>query len=79
MTSFPVGIKTLIAREWYEMDEKLLQNANSKLESAFQKTRFSTSLDAPLMPKSWWRHFRFEENASYFKTVPDGRKVTTER
>ena len=49
MTSFTVGIKTHITRERYEMDKKLLQNANSKSGSAFQKTYFSTSPDAPFM------------------------------
>ena len=37
MTSFPVRIKTLITQEQYEMDEKLLQNADIKSGSAFQK------------------------------------------
>ena len=43
MTTFPVGIKTLISRKRYEMGEKLLQNTSIKSGSAYQKTHFSTS------------------------------------
>ena len=49
MTSFPARIKTLrpVNRELCEMDEMLLQNANIKSGSAFQKTNFLNSSDAP--------------------------------